>query len=146
VLGREVAVLSPEVTGSDSHWYKNVLKTPATRLAAGEAQLTEAGCRVGGSARLNGWAGEYPLAGARATLLTAANAQAWRRELRACARCTGSQLLSRLAEYVGASYFVSEFVGAGYVGSQFVGAAYFVSDYVGAARFVVIFGVGIACH
>jgi deazaflavin-dependent oxidoreductase (nitroreductase family) len=28
------------VTGSDSDWYKNVLKTPAIRLAAGGVQLT----------------------------------------------------------------------------------------------------------
>ena len=28
------------VNGSDSDWYKNVLKTPATLLAAGGAQLT----------------------------------------------------------------------------------------------------------
>jgi deazaflavin-dependent oxidoreductase (nitroreductase family) len=28
------------VRGSDSDWYKNVLKTPAIRLAAGGAQLT----------------------------------------------------------------------------------------------------------
>jgi hypothetical protein len=28
------------VTGSDTNWYKNVLKTPTVRLAAGGAQLT----------------------------------------------------------------------------------------------------------
>ncbi len=28
------------VQGSDSDWYKNVLRTPTIRLAAGEAQLT----------------------------------------------------------------------------------------------------------
>jgi deazaflavin-dependent oxidoreductase (nitroreductase family) len=28
------------VSGSDSNWYKNVLKTPTVRLAAGGAQLT----------------------------------------------------------------------------------------------------------
>lgn len=36
--GRSLYLLP--VTGSDSQWYKNVLETPAIRLAAGESEYT----------------------------------------------------------------------------------------------------------
>jgi deazaflavin-dependent oxidoreductase (nitroreductase family) len=35
---QEQSVYLLPVTGSDSQWYKNVLKTPAIRLAAGESE------------------------------------------------------------------------------------------------------------
>jgi deazaflavin-dependent oxidoreductase (nitroreductase family) len=40
------------VTGSDSNWYKNVLKQPAVRLAAGGAQLTARATPVTDAARV----------------------------------------------------------------------------------------------
>jgi len=40
------------VTGTDSNWYRNVLKTPAIRLVAGGAQLAARATPVTGPARV----------------------------------------------------------------------------------------------
>jgi deazaflavin-dependent oxidoreductase (nitroreductase family) len=142
------------ITGSDSDWYKNVLKTPAIRLAAGEARLTGGATPVTDPAEVG-------------AILEAFRARYGARDVAAYYPKQDAALEVPLAlplgpQYVGVARFGSELVGAGYVGSKFVGIAYLESEFigagyvgsefVGAARFtteqirVVVWGVGIGCH
>jgi deazaflavin-dependent oxidoreductase (nitroreductase family) len=47
------------VTGSDSNWYKNVLKQPAVRLATGGQQLTARATAVPDAARVSEILGKF---------------------------------------------------------------------------------------
>jgi deazaflavin-dependent oxidoreductase (nitroreductase family) len=112
------------VTGSDSDWYKNVLKTPAIRLAGRGMQLTARATPVTDPAEVGAILGQF-------------RARYGARDVAAYYPKQDAALEVPLAlrlgpEFVGAKYFWSEFVGAGYVGSEFVGAKYFWSEFVGA--------------
>jgi deazaflavin-dependent oxidoreductase (nitroreductase family) len=115
------------VTGSDSDWYKNVLKTPAIRLAAGGARLAAGAIPVTDPAEVGEILGKF-------------RARYGARDVAAYYPKQDAALEVPLAlrlgpEYVGASYCRSEFVGAGYAGSEFVGAGYLWSEFVGPGYF-----------
>jgi deazaflavin-dependent oxidoreductase (nitroreductase family) len=144
------------VNGSDSDWYKNVLKTPTIRLADRGAQLTARAVPVADPAEVSEIIDKFRARyGARdvAAYYPKQNAAL---EVPLVLRLgpefvgagyVGSELVGAGhlgSEFVGTRYVGSEFVGAGYVGSELVGAARLVTEQIRATRFVVTSGVG--CH